>query len=177
MCFSRSFLLCLILCSAGWGIFDSPAKAAISLNVAWSAVSDTNVVGYKVYYGTVSRQYTNAIVAGNVTHISISGLEAGNTYYFAATSYNAVGWESDYSSEISFTVPMTNVPLISIVSQPGGFSVSVNGTAASPYVLIASTNLINWVALETNSAPFVFTDTNSVNLSRRFYQVVQGPAP
>jgi hypothetical protein len=174
MYFFRRFLLCLILCSAGWEIFELPAKATISLNVAWSAIPDTNVVGYKVYYGTVSGQYTNVIVAGNVTNISISGVHTGNTYYFAATSYNAAGWESDYAAEISFTVPVVSAPLISIALTHGGFNISVSGTPASTYVLIASTNMLNWVALATNSAPFVFTDTNSSNFNQRFYQAVPG---
>ncbi|HXA45603.1 MAG TPA: fibronectin type III domain-containing protein [Candidatus Angelobacter sp.] len=176
MYFLRRFLLCLLLCSAGWVLFESPAKASISLNVMWIASSDTNVVGYKIYYGTVSRQYTNVIVAGNVTSISISGIELGNTYYFAATSYNAAGWESSYSPEISYTVPVVNAAQVSIASTSGGIKISVNGMAASPYVIMASTNLINWVALATNTSPFVFTDTGSSNYSRRFYQAVQGSA-
>jgi hypothetical protein len=176
MYFLRRFLLCLLLCSAGWKLFESPATASISLNVAWIASSDTNVAGYKIYYGTVSGQYTNVIVAGNVTSTSISGIKPGNTYYFAATSYNAAGWESSYSPEISYTVPVINLPPISIASTSGGVNVSVNGTAASPYVIMASTNLINWVALTTNTAPFVFTDTNSSKYSQRFYQAVQESA-
>jgi hypothetical protein len=173
MYFLRRFQLYLLLCSAAWGFFESPARAGLSLEVTWNASLDTNVVGYKLYYGTVSQQYTNVVVAGNVTDASISGIQSGNTYYFAATSYNAAGWESSYSPEISYTVPVINLPPISIASTSGGVNVSVNGTAASPYVIMASTNLINWVALTTNTAPFVFTDTNSSKYSQRFYQAVQ----
>jgi hypothetical protein len=180
MYFLRRFLLCLLLClllcNAGWELFESPARASISLEVTWNASSDTNVAGYKVYYGTVSQQYTNVVVAGNLTNALISGIKSGKTYYFAATSYNAAGWESSYSPEISYIAPVVNTPLISIASTSGGISVSVNGTAASPYVIIASTNLINWVALATNNTPFVFTDTNSSNYSQRFYQAVQESA-
>jgi hypothetical protein len=176
MYFLRRFLLCLLLCNAGWELLESPARASISLQVMWNASSDTNVAGYKVYYGTVSGQYTNVIVAGNVTSTPISGIEPGNTYYFAATSYNAAGWESGYSPEISYTVPVINGPQVSIASSSGGMSVSVNGASASPYVIIASTDLINWVALVTNTPPFVFTDTNSSNFSQRFYQAVQESA-
>jgi hypothetical protein len=163
------------LCNAGWKLFESPAKASISLNLVWNASSDTNVVGYKVYYGTVSEQYTDVIVAGNVTNALISGIESGKTYYFAATSYNAAGWESSYSPEISYTAPVINLAQISLASPSGGVNISVNGPAASPYVIFASTNLINWVALTTNTAPFIFTDTNSSNYSQRFYQAVQAP--
>ena len=171
---SIKFLTCLLFCIACWGAFQSPTKATSSFTVLWGAVPNTNVLGYKIYYGTVSQQYTNVVVAGNVTNIPISGIVPGNTYYIAATSYNAAGWESAYSPEISYTVPEAKSAQISIASTPGGVNVSVNGTAASPYVIVASTDLINWVVLTTNTAPFIFTDTNTLNYSQRFYQVVRG---
>lgn len=168
----RRFLLYLVFCSAGWGIFEAPLKATTSVTVMWNASSDTNVQGYKVYYGTVSQQYTNVVTVGNVTNTSIGGIHPGTTYYFAATSYNAAGWQSPYSPEISYTVPLLNAPLTSATKVASGFNFSVNGTAASPYVIMASTNLVNWVALTTNTAPFVFADTNTSQYSRRFYQAV-----
>jgi hypothetical protein len=54
--------------------------------LAWSPSLDTNVVGYNIYYGGLSGNYTNKINAGKGTNITISGLVAGATYYFAATA-------------------------------------------------------------------------------------------
>ena len=68
---------------------------------------ETNITGYKLYCGTVTRVYTDIINVGNVTTASVSNLAAGVTYRFAVTAYNALGAESDYSSEIAFTT--TNV--------------------------------------------------------------------
>ncbi len=172
MYFVRKFLLYLIFCGVGWGAFQVPTQAITSLNVTWNASGDTNVLGYKVYYGTVSQQYSNVVVAGNATSTLISGIKPGNTYYFAATSYNAAGWESTYSPQISYTVPVVNPPLTSPKASVSGFSFSVNSTATSQYVIIASTNLVNWVALTTNTAPFTFTDSNSAQYSHRYYQAV-----
>ncbi|RMG66748.1 MAG: hypothetical protein D6710_12235, partial [Nitrospirae bacterium] len=58
------------------------------------------VIGYKIYYGTSPRHYTNVVNTGNRTEYKIIGLLCSNTYYFAATAYNAYG-ESGYSKEIS----------------------------------------------------------------------------
>jgi hypothetical protein len=63
----------------------------------------TDLMGFKVYYGTASRTYTHTIDVQNVTSYTINNLPAG-TYYFAITAYYSVG-NSDYSNEISKTVP------------------------------------------------------------------------
>ncbi|MFO1477825.1 MAG: Ig-like domain-containing protein [Verrucomicrobiota bacterium] len=79
--------------------------AAQSVTLAWDASSDTNVVGYRVYYGVASRTYTNMVDVGNTTTATITNLADGTTYYFAATAYNGVGLESDYSNESAYTTP------------------------------------------------------------------------
>ncbi len=152
--------------------FALPSNASTSLQVSWSQSSDTNVLGYKVYYGTASQQYTNTILAGNVTNIMVSGIQPGVRYYFAATSYNAAGWESSFSPEISYIVPVGPAPLSEMAISASGFSFMVNGMASNPYVVLASTNLINWVALATNMAPFLFTDANASQYGHRYYKAV-----
>jgi Divergent InlB B-repeat domain/Fibronectin type III domain/Bacterial Ig domain len=79
--------------------------ATQSVTIAWDPSPDTNVVGYKIYYGVVSRTYTNVIDVGASTSATISNLVEGTTYYFAATAYNVLGMESAFSGEASYTVP------------------------------------------------------------------------
>ncbi len=64
----------------------------------------TNLAGYKIYYGTSSGNYTRIIDVGNVTTSVINNLAPG-TYYFTTTAYDASGIESDYSNEVSKTLP------------------------------------------------------------------------
>lgn len=72
-----------------------------SVTLAWDANPETDIVGYIVYYGSASRNYTNAVNVGNVTTNMVIGLVDGVTYFFAVTAYNTNGLESDFSDEVS----------------------------------------------------------------------------
>ncbi len=88
-----------------------PGIAAPSVTLAWDPCPDPTAAGYNLYYGPGSRNYTNIVDAANTTSISVSNLVPGATYYFAATTYNSVGLESDFSLEVSYAVPDgTNPP-------------------------------------------------------------------
>ena len=76
-----------------------PALAAFSVPLAWNPSVDSTVAGYKIYYGTASHVYANSVDVGNVTKSSITGLSKNTTYYFAATTYDIYGNESDFSNE------------------------------------------------------------------------------
>ncbi|MGD0238631.1 MAG: fibronectin type III domain-containing protein, partial [Syntrophorhabdales bacterium] len=82
-------------------------QAALSsqVTIAWDANSQPQVKGYKLYYGTSSGQYTTNADVENQTAATASGLQAGATYFFAATAYDSSGNESNYSQELSFTIP------------------------------------------------------------------------
>ena len=73
--------------------------------MGWDAASDENVVGYNVYYGMSSGLYDIVEDAGDATEYTIAGLENGQLYYLAVTSYDAEGNESDFSIEIPYTTP------------------------------------------------------------------------
>src|SRR5277367_1131782 len=91
----RSILVVSLL-AIGPRVFAQVGCATLN----WTASTDTNVVGYKVYYGVETRVYTNSIDEGDVTNATVCGLITGTTYYFAVTAYDSFGLESDYSNEI-----------------------------------------------------------------------------
>ena len=62
-------------------------------------------VGYMVYWGTTSGVYDQQSDANDQTSQTILHLTVGTQYYFAVTAYNQDGMESDYSEEISCTIP------------------------------------------------------------------------
>ena len=104
---ARLFLNNTILLLFFFTLCAIPLSSAVAatVNLAWEASKSSNVDGYKMYYGTSSRNYPYSVNVGNHTSCSISGLQEGKKYYFAATAYNTSDVESDYSEEFPYTVP------------------------------------------------------------------------
>jgi hypothetical protein len=148
----------------------TPAGVGKSVTLAWNPSSSPNVAGYKMYYGTACHCYTSSVAVGNTTNATISGLSPGTTYYFAATTLDSAGAESGFSNEATYAVPVTAAALTAAVRSGGQFSFMVSGDGGQHYVVQASTNLLDWVSLQTNAAPFLFTDTNTAGFNQRFYR-------
>lgn len=91
-------ILALVACSA--------AVLAANVTLAWDPNTESDLAGYKLYYGTASGVYGTVISVGNQTTYTVTGLPAG-TYYFAVTAYNTEGLESGFSNEVSATVSGT----------------------------------------------------------------------
>jgi len=89
------------LVSGGSNTGNSGSEAKVSL--AWDPSSNSNVAGYKLYYGNSSRTYESSIDVGNVTTYTFQGLTAGHTYYVAVTAYDHAKDESGFSDEIECT--------------------------------------------------------------------------
>jgi len=100
----------LLLFSGVVVLLQLPALATQNVTLAWNASTDPTVVGYNIYYGGGSGNYTNMTSAGNATNLTVSGLVGGATYYFAATTYNSSGVQSPFSNEVFYSVPTNTVP-------------------------------------------------------------------
>lgn len=82
-------------------------SAAGSVSLDWQPPTQnedgsalTDLAGYKIYYGKTSGQYDKELDIGNPSATTfIVGNLLPATYYFAATAYNSVGVESDFSGE------------------------------------------------------------------------------
>lgn len=71
----------------------------------WDASPDINVIGYKLYFGFTTGNYTYEVDCGNnLNYDAVGVLETDKTYFVAATAYNNLGLESDFSNEISVLV-------------------------------------------------------------------------
>ncbi len=102
---SKKILLTTMLCGS---LFLSGAYCrAADATFSWTANTETNLAGYKIHYGTASRTYTQADVIADKTATThtVTSLTEGTTYYFAATAYDTDNFESDYSTEITWTAP------------------------------------------------------------------------
>jgi hypothetical protein len=110
----------------------------MAATLAWDANCDSRVAGYKVYYGTNGVTSTNVVpayiddcgvsqpqqtqihhlpytfsettVGRTNTSLTITNLLPTFTYSFVVTAYDDQGLESDYSNEVTYTVPTTTTP-------------------------------------------------------------------
>jgi hypothetical protein len=161
--------------------FGTTAPAGQSVTLIWNANTDSTVTGCNVYYGVSSGNYTNMINAGNVTNTTVSGLVAGVTYYFAATTYDSAGDQSGYSTEATYTVPttVTTTPAqVQIRSAPAGqFILTVSGPTGQTYDVQATQDFQTWTVIGTvkvgAGGSLDFTDTNAASFPQRFYRTVQ----
>ncbi len=76
---------------------------ATTVTLAWDPVSDSRLAGYKIHYGTVSKNYTVTQDVGNVTQYTVLNLTEGTTYYFVVSAYGRSDETSGYSNEVSST--------------------------------------------------------------------------
>jgi hypothetical protein len=66
----------------------------------------TDLVGYRVYYGNASGDYSEAPLSfGTEPVFYIPDLIEGQIYYFAAIAFNTAEIESAFSNEIFLTIP------------------------------------------------------------------------
>jgi hypothetical protein len=121
------------------GIITADAFAA-QATLAWDPNTESDLAGYKIHYGTVSGNYTAHLDVHNVTTYTVTGLTDGQTYYFAASAYNASGKESGYSNQVVYSPasPLNRPPVITAgpqaapntVTLPAATTVSVTASDA-----------------------------------------------
>ena len=102
------------------------------MTLAWDPSPGSGIAGYRLYQGAASRTYTNVIAVGNATTRTITSLASGATYFFAVTAYDTNGLESDFSSEISYTVPRS--PGIVLTNGSGLTFAADSGTISLPFI-------------------------------------------
>ncbi|MGO9409317.1 MAG: hypothetical protein ACLQCB_01050 [Spirochaetia bacterium] len=91
------------------GLLATPGNGKVTLS--WRPVSELDVKGYMLYYGTSPHNYLGTgaaqgdspVDAGAKTSIEIDGLTNGNLYYFSVVAYDdsEPPQKSDFSPEVS----------------------------------------------------------------------------
>jgi hypothetical protein len=125
-----------------WIIFNATAIAvyfmvsstivfAGQITLGWYKSIEPDVAGYKIYYGTASRNYTQSIkiTSPDITTGIILNLLDGQTYYFAATAYNFGLIESDYSAEVSCTIASATTSIPTTSSSTTSLALTTTTTA------------------------------------------------
>lgn len=142
-----------LLLVGGWAVLLTvgTSASAVSVTLAWDSSPDPSVIGYKVYYGTQSQNYTSVVVITNGTSVQITDLVIGTTYYFSATTLNNVGLESGFSGELTYlaTAPYPPPASLQISRAQGKVQIEVTGPPGYVYELETTADLEHWVIIDS----------------------------
>ena len=109
-----------------------PLWVTNNVTLAWRQSLSDGVVGYRLYDGLVSGQYTNIVAVGPFTNVVFTYTYARTNvprHYFAVTAYDADGVESPKSNEAHY---------------PAYPPVLTGFTLAGHSLIQQSTDLVNW---------------------------------
>src|SRR5881396_1033391 len=130
---------------------ESPAFAS-DVHLAWDANSETTLSGYKLYYGTASRNYATVINVANRTTYTVTALGPG-TYYFAVTAYDTLGNESAFSNEVFTMIAGCSYSIASatqfFTSAAGTGTISVTSGAGCNW---SAQSNADWIAITAGSS-------------------------
>jgi hypothetical protein len=145
------------------------AGANVSFTVQAAGSAPLN---YQWYF-----EQTNLLAEADTATFYLTDVQPAQAGEYSVVVTNVAG--SVTGAVATLTVSVLPVPP-GILSAPvyavgGVFQFSVAGDAGSNYVIEASTNLTDWIPLETNTSPFIFADTNAVNVPMQFYRAQPWP--
>lgn len=149
-----------------WYSWTAPTNGPVEFNTAGSTFNTTLAVytGNHLYLNTLIAQ-NNDDVGGLLTSRVNFIAEAGTTYQIAVDGFGGdvgnivLSWNMDSALAIA-------------AQNNGNLAISISGVVWQRYLLLSSTDLINWI---TNKGPFTMTGTpyqitNSPAAGHEFYQ-------
>jgi hypothetical protein len=95
----------VIVSSPVHGVTSVVTDTQGQVRIAWDTVRHPHLAGYRLYYGLSSQTYAFTIDVGNEVTYVLTGLDQGQTYYFAVIAYDTAGDESLFSQELTYQVP------------------------------------------------------------------------
>ena len=166
------------------------SNAALSVNfpatitaqpVGRATVQGSNVVFQVTATGNDPLRYqwyfngTNALADATNATLTLNQVTAAEDGQYTVVVSNDFGVATSNPAELA--VYESAAPLLGGFSHADGVGAqfTVSGVPGFKYAVEASTNLLYWESLGTNTAPFNILDTEATTLPRRFYRAVCVP--
>jgi purple acid phosphatase-like protein len=159
----KRFLVVLAAVAATVLLAALPAQAGTA-SLAWDPVPDTDLAGYKIFYGTSSGVYPNVVDVGKVTTYTFTNLTDCTLYYFAVKAYDtSQNLSTAYSNEIS-GYPRPTVTAVSPSSGAQSTS-NLSLTLTGSNFRTGATVLFSGTGITVNSVAVSNCSSATVNVS------------
>ena len=105
-----------------------------SVTITWDRNKEPDIAGYLIYYGTQSGRYDNSITLYDSANLplersyTVDGLSEGVTYYFVLKTLDQAGQTSNYSAQVSQTIPDIGDSTTDQAGQTGNYSAQASQT-------------------------------------------------
>ena len=106
----------------------SASVSGTTITLTWTANTESDLSGYKVFRGTSPGSYPSVTSVGTVVSYQATGLNAGSTYYFALKAVDAGSNESDISGEVNATTANGGTSFPPAMSSPAPGSTLTSST-------------------------------------------------
>jgi uncharacterized repeat protein (TIGR01451 family) len=98
-----------------------------------------------------------------------------NSASVSATTLDPNSDDDSVNTLITVGTPVPPQLTPSYTAGTGAFQLTVTNSPGQSVIIQASTNLVSWISVYTNTEPFTFTNFDSTNFPFRFYRAVTGP--
>ena len=135
------FLVGLILC--GLSFWPPVFALAADITLAWNPNNEPIINGYLMYYGVYSggpydgeaaldgpspiNVPLDSLTDPRAPRLTVHGLGDG-TYFFTATAYDTLGYESNFSNEVAARIVDGRVTVLTISGSSGGGGCFISAT-------------------------------------------------
>jgi Immunoglobulin domain/Fibronectin type III domain len=141
--------------------------------------ANTAIVGQDVTFSITAAgpgplTYQWMFNANNIASATNADLTLNNiTITQAGTYYVIVSNSAGSTNSLPANLKVYSTTAATLTPAPsvnGRFALSVSGVPDHQYVVQASTNLVDWISMQTNIVPFTFVDANAGHFQQRFYR-------
>ena len=147
---------------------NQTASAGASVSFTVQAVSAAPL-DYQWYFCQ-----TNYMGGADGATLGLTNLQPAQAGDYSVVVHNAAGSVTSAVATLTVLVP-AGILSAPAYGKDGVFGFNVVGAAGSSYVIAVSTNLTDWLPLETNTSPFTFANTNTLNAPWQFYRARPWP--
>ncbi len=134
-----------------------------TISLAWDPVADSDVAGYRVYYGTSAGTYDQVRDVGNVTATTLSGLDPCTRYYIVVRAYDTGGLESanDSNQVVGLPRPVVSASQPAAGEQGQSLTLSITGESFDS----GATVEFSGTGITVNGVAYVDCNTLNVDIT------------